>query len=83
MKKIKKISYAGRADVYNMEVEDTHDFAVNGGVIVHNCYDECRYVCMESPIAPRVQEKQRLIMDDPLDLYRDNRVTDRYDFFRI
>lgn len=24
-------------DVYNMEVEDTHCFAINGGYIVHNC----------------------------------------------
>lgn len=24
-------------DVYNLEVEDTHCFAVNGGYIVHNC----------------------------------------------
>ena len=24
-------------DVYNLEVEDTHCFAVNGGLIVHNC----------------------------------------------
>jgi len=24
-------------DVYNMEVENTHCFAVNGGYIVHNC----------------------------------------------
>jgi hypothetical protein len=33
----------GRADVYNMEVKGTHNFAVNGGVIVHNCMDSTRY----------------------------------------
>ena len=26
-----------------MEVEDNHNFAVNGGLIVHNCIDAVRY----------------------------------------
>lgn len=26
-----------------MEVMGTHNFAVNGGVIVHNCMDDIRY----------------------------------------
>ena len=26
-----------------MEVIGTHNFAVNGGVIVHNCMDDIRY----------------------------------------
>ena len=34
--RVKSIEYAGKADVYNMEVEDTHDFVVNGGTVVHN-----------------------------------------------
>lgn len=29
--------------MYNMEVEDVHNFAVNGGIIVHNCMDSVRY----------------------------------------
>jgi hypothetical protein len=37
---------AGTADVYNLEVEDTHDFAVAGGIIVHNCGDDARYQVM-------------------------------------
>lgn len=32
-----------REDVYNMEVSDVHNFAVNGGIVVHNCMDACRY----------------------------------------
>lgn len=28
-----------------MEVMGTHNFAVNGGVIVHNCMDDIRYFC--------------------------------------
>ena len=31
-------------DVYNLEVEDNHNFAVNGGYIVHNCLDAMRYM---------------------------------------
>lgn len=33
----------GCEDVYNMEVSGTHCFAVNGGIIVHNCMDATRY----------------------------------------
>ena len=29
--------------MYNMEVADNHNFAVNGGMIVHNCIDAVRY----------------------------------------
>lgn len=52
--RIKSITYAGKADVYNMEVEDTHNFVIQGGVISHNCADEARYFCMARPIAPRM-----------------------------
>lgn len=31
--------------VYNMEVDDHHNFSVNGGIIVHNCMDSVRYLC--------------------------------------
>lgn len=40
--KVKKVFECGRADVYNMTVDKTHNFAVNGGLIVHNC-DALRY----------------------------------------
>jgi hypothetical protein len=78
--KIKSIKAAGNADVYNMEVEGTHDFTVNGGVIAHNCYDELRYVCMANPIAPRPQTARKIKSYSPLDA----EVTyDRsYDFYR-
>ena len=49
--KVKSVKPCGRADVFNMEVEDTHEYAVAGGIIVHNC-DESRYVCMARPINP-------------------------------
>ena len=42
---VAKIEIEPNEDVYNMEVIGTHNFAVNGGVIVHNCMDEIRYFC--------------------------------------
>lgn len=45
-------------DVYNMEVDDTHDFAVEGGIIVHNCYDSIRYGLMTRPWAPYVEPEK-------------------------
>ena len=40
---VAKIEIEPNEDVYNMEVIGTHNFAVNGGVIVHNCMDDIRY----------------------------------------
>ena len=40
---VDKVECEPNEDVYNMEVMGTHNFAVNGGVIVHNCMDDIRY----------------------------------------
>lgn len=40
---VAKIEIDGYEDVYNMEVEDNHNFAIEGGLIVHNCMDATRY----------------------------------------
>lgn len=50
--KIESITSAGKADVFNMEVEDTHDYVVNGGFVAHNCYDATRYFFMDHPVTP-------------------------------
>lgn len=42
--KVVSIEYAGKQDVYNMEVARHHNFSVNGGLIVHNCQDAARYL---------------------------------------
>jgi len=41
--RIKRIRRIGCEPVYNMEVQDHHNFAVAGGLIVHNCIDATRY----------------------------------------
>ena len=40
--RIKSIKHIGNAPVYDLYVPKTHCFAVNGGLIVHNC-DALRY----------------------------------------
>lgn len=68
--RVKSIRPAGEAAVYNMEVPGTHSFVVQGGYVAHNCYDECRYVLMERPIAPPPAPEKRPIPDfDPLDMF--------------
>lgn len=64
---IEKIEPAGTADVYNMEVEGIHDFAVENGVIAHNCYDETRYFLMMRPVAPRKRVDKPRKVFNPLE----------------
>ncbi len=46
-----KIQYFGKQDVYCLDVEDSsHAFAINGGILVHNCYDEAALLCMARPL---------------------------------
>ncbi len=40
--RVKAVIRKEPADVYNMEVENTHCFSANG-LIVHNCIDALRY----------------------------------------
>lgn len=85
--RIKRIEPAGFADVYNMEVDDTHDFAVGSGVIAHNCYDEWRYICMSRPIPPRkkvLHKEWTPPPEDPLNIMGGgNSYIDPFDIVRI
>lgn len=69
--KVAKVEKIGNADVFNMEVEDTHDFVIQGGVVAHNCADEARYFCMMRPIAPRKAKIDKPLRDDPLNMDSD------------
>lgn len=54
--RVKSVVLDGYEDVYNMEVEDNHNFAVNGGLIVHNCMDSIRYFVKTMYIAkPKIK----------------------------
>lgn len=74
--KVKSVSYAGKADVFNMEVDETHDFVIQGGVISHNCADEVRYFCMSRPIKPRMPVRQDEFERNPMHLFLDIRRED-------
>lgn len=82
--RIKSIQYAGKSDVYNLEVDETHSFSVEGGIIVHNCADEARYFAMLNPIAPRRSTSKDPLPYDPLDLHKDKRnQPQHYNFLRM
>jgi hypothetical protein len=39
--KVKSVTFHGHEDVYNIAVDDVHDYAVSySGIIVKNCYDQ-------------------------------------------
>ena len=54
---IKAIRKTGRADVYNMEVENNHNFAIEGGLIVHNCMDCTRYFVHTMKVVRRGEKR--------------------------
>ena len=64
--KIKSVERCGKADVFNLEVEDTHDFVIQGGAVAHNCADAARYMCMARPIKPRMKAERDPYYDSPL-----------------
>lgn len=64
--KIRSITSAGKADVFNMEVEDTHNYVVNGGFVAHNCYDSMRYFLQDHPLTPTRKPPRVYVPFDPL-----------------
>lgn len=66
--RVLSVEPAGTADVFNMEVERTHDYVIQSGVVAHNCADEIRYMCMRSPITPPIIMHKPPKPFDPLDI---------------
>lgn len=66
--RIKSIEYAGKREVFNMSVPDTHEFVIEGGIVSHNC-DSLRYMCMYRPIAPRNIVSDAKPLYDPLNQF--------------
>jgi hypothetical protein len=58
--KIKKITKLGKEDVYNLYVPETHNFAIQDGLVVSNC-DTVRYGFM-SRFMPRKKGGGRIIL---------------------
>lgn len=59
--------------------KDVEDIDTDGE---DHIYDELRYVCMKNPIAPPVRKTPVVPEYDPLDLYKDRQIYDRYNFYR-
>ena len=56
-KEVEQVKWVGldakKQDVYDIGIEHPlHAFIVNGGLIVHNCYDALRYGLMAHPLSP-------------------------------
>ena len=51
--RVKGIERLERQDVYNLSVDKDNSFAVNGGIIVHNC-DALRYFVKTKINRPRL-----------------------------
>ena len=58
---IEEITFDGYEDVYNMEVANNHNFAVNGGLIVHNCMDSARYFVQTMNIVKKKEKYKPLL----------------------
>lgn len=54
---IASIKPLGKQPVYNMEVDDYHNFSVNGGIIVHNCMDATRYMVRTMRLVQRTNRR--------------------------
>jgi len=58
--KVVEVRSAGDRDVYCLDAAITHAFAVAGGIVVHNCYDEAALMLMARPLAlNKEEEKER------------------------
>lgn len=64
MARINSIRYLGEEDVFNIEVEDTHNFITAGGTVLHNC-DAVRYYCVSRVLpAEAIQAKEAFWEDE-------------------
>lgn len=59
---LKKATSAGKADVYNLTVDEEHEYFANG-FLVHNCYDAVAYACLSRPWTPVRKAEERRISD--------------------
>ena len=78
MGKVKSIKYVGKKPVYNLFVEDLHNFLIQGNVVSHNC-DALRYYSIywthgaENP----TEKKRTKWRQDQWEDYRNASVEDR------
>lgn len=59
--RIKSIKPAGIEPVYNMTVEEYHNYLIHGGIILKNC-DAARYFCVTRVLG--AQKEEIRVQDD-------------------
>jgi hypothetical protein len=69
--RVVSVTPSGRQDVYCLNAAITHAFAVEGGIVVHNCYDEAALLCMYRPLSLEMPEAPKASHDKRIEnLYR-------------
>ena len=70
--KISRISKAGKEPVYNMVVDEFHNYMIHGGIILKNCV-ALRYFCISRSLPAQAIQAQieRDEFDDVGDDYED------------
>ena len=73
MIKVKSIKKIDNEDVYNMQVDNHHNFSINGGFIVHNC-DALRGFCIERTKSTVVKSNEEIVKQRQIEYEYRNRV---------
>lgn len=78
MSKIKSIKLVGKKRVYNLNVEDTHNFLIQGNVVSHNC-DMLRYysIYWTNPASSGEKSKRRKWRRDQYEDYENANAEDK------
>lgn len=53
--RVKSVRSAGKEPVYNMTVEEYHNYLIHGGIVLKNC-DALRYFCVTRTLAAEKSE---------------------------
>lgn len=65
--KVKNIKFSGIEPVYNMTVEEHHNYLIHGGIVLKNC-DALRYFAQLRTLSPET-------VDDDEEEYYDSRTS--------
>ncbi len=57
--KVKSVERAGTAAVYNMTVDEYHNYIIEGGIVLKNC-DALRYYCITRTLGAQKEDAPEL-----------------------
>lgn len=61
--RVLRVEPAGKADVYCLNAKHTHAFSVQGGIMIHNCYDEACHFVMARPMAVEAEDVEKQMQE--------------------